>query len=238
MYGSIRHKLRFLRLSQLDFEKAFWEMGNLVRAPRKVFRSIVLHVQTTNRYVRDDPAFIIVFGLLMALSGILWGLVYARSVREAFSLAFFMVTVDLLVVGALLASVGYLLARFVFFDREMSRSSLSDGTNGTIEWGYCLDVHFNAFFPVFVFIYTIQLFMAPFFLQDKWISLYFGNTLYLLAICYYFYLTFLGYQVLPFLKNTHYLLSPIPFFIVMWCVSLFGFNIPQHVISVYILNDQ
>jgi len=61
------------------------------------------------------------------------------------------------------------------------------------------------------------------------VSIFFGNTLYLVAIGYYTVITFLGYNALPFLQHTELLLSPLLVCGVLWIVSLFSFNIPAHI---------
>ncbi|KAI9829600.1 MAG: hypothetical protein M1819_006105 [Sarea resinae] len=72
----------------------------------------------------------------------------------------------------------------------------------------------------------------PLIARDYWISLFLGNTLYLIAFSYYAVITFLGYNALPFLHHTELLLSPILVFAVLWFVTLFGFNLPTHVAPV------
>ncbi|KAI9771448.1 MAG: hypothetical protein M1840_002068 [Geoglossum simile] len=65
--------------------------------------------------------------------------------------------------------------------------------------------------------------------RDYWISLFLGNTLYLIAFTYYIVITFLGYNALPFLHHTEILLSPIAVFVILWAITLFGYNLPKHV---------
>jgi hypothetical protein len=81
-------------------------------------------------------------------------------------------------------------------------------------------------------------------------SLFFGNTIYLVAIGYYFLISFLGYNgkpsapptrlliltptlALPFLHHTELLLTPIVVCGILWFISLFGFNIPQAVSPIF-----
>jgi hypothetical protein len=55
-----------------------------------------------------------------------------------------------------------------------------------------------------------------------------SNTLYLIALNYYFIITFLGYNALPFLHHTELLLAPIAVTTILWFASLFGFNMSRH----------
>jgi hypothetical protein len=58
-------------------------------------------------------------------------------------------------------------------------------------------------------------------------STFLGNTLYLAALSYWTVITFLGYNALHFLHHTELLLSPMVFFVALWFISLFGFNMPE-----------
>lgn len=55
-------------------------------------------------------------------------------------------------------------------------------------------VSIRAFFPVWVFLYVVQFLLMPVVSRDYWVSLFFGNSLYLVAIGYYLVITFLGYN--------------------------------------------
>lgn len=55
-------------------------------------------------------------------------------------------------------------------------------------------VSIRAFVPVWVFLYVIQFLLMPLIAQDYWVSNFFGNTMYLAALSYYFVITFLGYN--------------------------------------------
>lgn len=89
-----------------------------------------------------------------------------------------------------------------------------------VEWGYAFDVHLNAFYPLLVILHFIQLFfinrkcsclsalrvvsvetltgcflsLADVILTDTFIGYLVGNTLWLIAVGYYIYVTFLGYS--------------------------------------------
>jgi hypothetical protein len=64
--------------------------------------------------------------------------------------------------------------------------------------------------------------------SDNRVSLLLSNTLYLFALNYYFIITFLGYNALPFLHHTELLLVPIAVTTILWFASLFGFNMSRH----------
>jgi hypothetical protein len=115
-------------------------------------------------------------------------------------------------------------------------------------------VSIRAFFPVWVFLYVIQFVLMPVIARDAYVSVFFGNSLYLLAFGYYVVITFLGYNgvfcrksmsnimpsaadrpalALPFLHHTELLLSPILVFLILWIVTLVAdYDLPKHLAPV------
>ncbi|SAL97536.1 hypothetical protein [Absidia glauca] len=57
---------RLFRFPQMDFEYALWQMGYLLIAPSRVYRNIYYHKQTKNQWARDDPAFLVLFAVLLS----------------------------------------------------------------------------------------------------------------------------------------------------------------------------
>ncbi|KAH8151654.1 uncharacterized protein LAJ45_04276 [Morchella importuna] len=139
-----------------------------------------------------------------------------------------------LVTSLLFATAGYFLAgKFLKVQGAggLGRGGIVGG-EGEIEFMYCFEIGVRAFFPVWVFLYVIQFLMMPILTRDYWISTFLGNSLYLIAVSYYCVITFMGYNALPFLHHTEIMLGPIFIFVVLWVVSLFGFNLPKHIIPV------
>ena len=66
---------------------------------------------------------------------------------------------------------------------------------------YAFDVHCNAYFPMFLLLYVLQLALCPVLLMDGLAARALSCTLYATGMSYYFYLTFLGYSALPFLER-------------------------------------
>ena len=65
-----------------------------------------------------------------------------------------------------------------------------------MEWAYSFDIHCNSFIPVFVILYLLQFFFMPILLNANFsiLSTILGNTMYFVALVYYTYITFLGYN--------------------------------------------
>ncbi|KAJ3276564.1 30S ribosomal protein S11, chloroplastic [Terramyces sp. JEL0728] len=94
----------------------------------------------------------------------------------------------------------------------------------SVEWMYCFDVHCNAFVPFFLFTYVVQFFFLFIVTKGGFFSRVFANTIYLVAGTYYFLITFLGFNALPFLKNTWFFLYPIVLAAMLYVFSIFMFN--------------
>ena len=93
--------------------------------------------------------------------------------------------------------VDFLLASLIsatsmwFFSNKFLREDHSEN----VEWGYSFDVHINAQFPPLIILHFFMLiFYKVLFSQEWFIARLLGNTLWLLAIGYYSYITFLGYN--------------------------------------------
>lgn len=98
----------------------------------------------------------------------------------------YVVFVDCIFCGMIVATLLWVIANRYFRDRN---------SDFDMEWGYAFDVHLNAFFPPLILLHFIQLFFYhPLISRDWFISTFIGNTIWLLALGYYIYITFLGYN--------------------------------------------
>ncbi|KAJ2413584.1 hypothetical protein GGF47_005860, partial [Coemansia sp. RSA 2524] len=102
-----------------------------------------------------------------------------------------------------------------------------------VEWQYAFDVHCNSFFAFFVFAYVLQFLFLPLLMKTSWISLFLGNSLFVLAASAYAYITYLGFHAMPFLQHQEIFLYTIPMAAVAYLISLFGFNVSHHLIDYY-----
>ncbi|KAL1925727.1 uncharacterized protein VTP21DRAFT_610 [Calcarisporiella thermophila] len=219
---------RLFRFPHMDFEYALWQMAYLCLSPRRVYRNIYYHKQTKNQWSRDDPAFVVLLSGMLCISAVAWGLVYGHGFVGILRMMLYMVFVDFVIVGIIVATLSWLVSNHFLKQRVTSHS-----VDQEVEWQYAFDVHCNAFFPVFLILYVIQFFFMGLLLRRGWISLFVGNTMYLVAVIYYFYVTFLGYNALPFLVHTEMFLYPVIIFGILYLISLFGFNISANVLTLY-----
>ncbi|KAG2120404.1 UNC-50 [Suillus discolor] len=220
---------RLHRFQQMDFELAFWQLSYLCLAPKRVYRNVYYHKQTKNTWARDDPAILILLFASLFVAAVAWSIVYSYSPLQAVRLAFVMILRDYLLVGALSATLLWFFANRAL----VSPSSHSSPTDSSVEWAYAFDVHTNAFFPLYLTLYLAQLFLLPVVLKDNWVCLLIGNTLYLAGFAQYVYGVYLGLSALPFLIRSEILLAPLLPLFASYVVSLLGFHVAKHVLSVY-----
>lgn len=121
----------------------------------------------------------------------------------------YILIVDFIVAGIIVTTLLWIVA---------NRYLRQNAHEADIEWGYSFDVHMNAFFPPLVLLHFVQLIffngkfchkntsinwthMNDLFIvfagvinSDYFFSRAFGNTIWLIAILYYIYITFLGYN--------------------------------------------
>lgn len=108
---------------------------------------------------------------------------------------------DFLLLGVVIASIFWTLANSVLI-RKDSSTHLVHAVDQRVEWLYAYDIHCNAYFPLFIALYVVQYFLCPLLLGDGRLRAIFSVLLYGWSVWYYHYLTFLGYNCLPFLEYT------------------------------------
>lgn len=238
-----RYFKRLFNIKSLDFETSVWDMINLILRPKQVYRSLYYQKETRNKWSRDDPSFVILLCGLLSVSAVGWSLVYARSFGKCIRLIFHMVVVDFLLAGFIIATFGWIISSKLLLDKNIKDGSSfsTDGFlrriipfNSPVEWAYCFDVHCNAYLLIWVLLYLIELVLLPVLRLDNYIATLLGNTLYFIALAYYFIISFYGYNTLPFLHKTEYILLFIPVLAFIWLIlSLSNINLAAYMLKYY-----
>jgi len=220
---------RMLKPKQMDFEYSFWLMRQLLASPRTAYRQTTYHKQTKNRWSRDDPAFVVICSLFMAVSASAYCISFGASVGQSIKTILGAVAVDFILLGIGLSSACWYLA-----NTYLRAQSQSHQVEQKVEWLYAFDVHCNSYFPVFLMLYVLQYFLSPLLLSRSFFSSLLANLLYGFALSYYWYMNFLGYSALPFLQATDMFLYPIGIIGLMTLLAvLFGFNPAIFTLSIY-----
>nr|KAJ0197065.1 hypothetical protein LSAT_V11C700375880 [Lactuca sativa] len=158
---------RIVKWQQMDIEYTFWQMLHLCTSPKVVYQHTKYHKQTKNQWARDDPAFIVICILLLAVSAVAYSAAYDHSTGHAVFVVLSVTCVHFLLAGAIVA---------------------------TFCWLYAFDVHCNSFFPMFIVLYVIHFFISPLLVAHGFVPLLLSNLIFTVAISYYHYLNFLGYD--------------------------------------------
>ncbi|XP_041274123.1 protein unc-50 homolog isoform X2 [Onychostruthus taczanowskii] len=189
--GAKRYKYlrRLFHFRQMDFEFALWQMLYLFTSPQRVYRNFHYRKQTKDQWARDDPAFLVLLSIWLCVSTVGFGFVLDMGFFETIKLLLWVVFIDCVGVGLLIATLMWFISN-KYLVKQQNRDY-------DVEWGYAFDVHLNAFYPLLVILHFIQLFFINYvIISDSVIGYFVGNTLWLIAIGYYIYVTFLGYSVL------------------------------------------
>ena len=160
------------------------------------------------------------------------------------------------------------LTTYRFVSNRYLREQIAHSVEQSVEWAYCFDVHCNAFFPLLMLLHVLQLFLIKGVMQldavwplivslvvsQEWfVSTVAANTLWLVAISYYIYVTFRGYSgtwfgfifdkfttiaALPFLKHTEVFLYPILPIVLSYVLAIvFRWNVSMAVFRYYGFHD-
>ena len=186
--------------------------------------------ETKNQWARDDPAFVVMQSLLITLVSALYCLFYSHGVKQAVYVTVSAVLVDYVLVGVAIATL------FWFLSNRFLRAGAghSHAVEQRVEWLYAFDVHCNAFFPLFVMLYVVQLVLSPILLANGFIPRLLSCMLYCVSLSYYHYCQFVGYNALPFLDNTVLFLYPVAVIVLVTpFAALLGFNPTRFVLGIY-----
>ncbi|EGT34681.1 CBN-UNC-50 protein [Caenorhabditis brenneri] len=220
-----RFTRRLVHIRQMDFEFALWQMLYLLIQPSKVYKNFIYRKRTKDQFARDDPAFLVLLSLSLLFSSIFYAYALGLSKTGFFTFFLWSVFVDCIAVGVIIATILWWVSnRFLRKVRDQD-----------VEWGYCFDVHLNAFFPMLILLHVIVPILYPTLIDSpSFLSTMLGNTFWFLAACYYVYITFLGYTALPILHKTQYFLYPISFIFMFFVATLTaGWNISKTALYFY-----
>ncbi|XVF01329.1 hypothetical protein REPUB_Repub04eG0078400 [Reevesia pubescens] len=221
---------RIVKWQQMDIEYTFWQMLHLCTAPKVVYQHTKYHKQTKNQWARDDPAFVVICSLLLAVATVAYCAAYDHSAAHAVFVVISVLLFQFLLAGVFLATCCWFLTN-AYLREEAPNSHVVEQR---VEWLYAFDVHCNSFFPMFVMLYVIHYFLSPLLVAHGFIPELLSNLLFMVAASYYHYLNFLGYDVLPFLERTTFFLYPIGVVIVLSPILILsGFNPSRYFMNIY-----
>jgi len=211
----VEYLRRLVNQSQMDFDYTFWQMLYLCISPSRVYRQTSYHKQTKNQWARDDPAFVVILVYFLVISALAYGIAFGASAGAVLKLMLAVVLRDFLATGVLIATI------FWWISNKYLRVQGIHSVEQDVEWLYAFDIHCNAFFPAFLVVVVVQYFFVHLMLGTGIVAVTIGNAVYSLVIVYYYYVTFLGYNALPFLSQTIYFFwYPVAIVVVTFVLSI------------------
>ena len=229
---SISRQYKFLRrvfklkFNQMDFQFAAWQMLYLLTTPSRVYKNSQIRKHTKDQWARDDPAFTVLLAGFLAISSVLFAVILKLSVPGFFQFLLWVIFIDFIGVGLVIAGICWYACSYL---------TKSDGKGQLVEFGYSFDVHCNAFFPVLVIMHVLQPLCWHIFIDgDTRLATFLGNSLWVLAIASYIYITFLGYAALPYIRGSEKLLYSVVGLAVVFVISvILNNNWGRHLINFY-----
>jgi len=218
---------RIFHFRHMDFEFALWQMLYLFYKPQQVYRNFQYRKETKAQFARDDPAFLVLLAAWLIISSAGFSLVLGIHFWGFLKFLLYVIFVDMVGVGLVIAT-----ALWYISNTFLLKPGVRDQD---VEWGFSFDVHLNAFFPILVILHFVQLFVYHALIERDWfISTMFGNTLWLVALGYYIYITFLGYSSLNILSRTNYFLAPLTVLAVLYILTLgLNWNLSRSLMDFY-----
>mmetsp|Transcript_134005 Transcript_134005/g.199308 ORF Transcript_134005/g.199308 Transcript_134005/m.199308 type:complete len:273 (-) Transcript_134005:57-875(-) len=210
---------RLIDFRQMDTQSAMDQMKTLLSTrPQIVYKTSYYRKQTKNHWARDDPAFVALQFVFLAISSIAYAVSFRVPFTSGIALIIYSVVFNWLGCGFVVASVAREIA-----NRHLTDHKSSSHVRQSVEWLYAFDIHCNAFFPLFCLLYGVQFFLLPLVLGKSLFALFLSNTLYAGSFAWYWFITHLGYRQLPFLSQTEVFLFPIAAIALVYVLNFIGY---------------
>lgn len=180
------------------------------------------------QFARDDPAFLVLLAGWLVVSSAGFALVLNIGFFKYIALLLYVIFVDCIGVGLVVATL-----LWWFCNKYLIKPTFREDMD--VEWGFAFDVHLNAFFPILVILHFVMLFLYHVIIsKDLFFATFIGNTLWLVAMGYYIYITFLGYNSLNILQRTKVFLYPMVPLVLFYFATLFGnWNLSKSLVFFY-----
>jgi len=134
-----RYLRRLLHYKQMDFEFAFWQMVYLLSNPKVVYKNFTYRKKTKAQFARDDPAFLVLLAGWLVVSSAGFAVVLGIGFVSFVKFLLYVIFVDCI-------GVGLVIATMLWFVSNKFLLKNANNMDIDVEWGYCFDVHLNAFF--------------------------------------------------------------------------------------------
>lgn len=189
---------RALAWSSLDWPLAGAQIAFALRSPAKLGQLTRLRKNTRGTWCRDDPAVVLALLGLYFWAAVAYGVAYRMWSPVSLLLLAVNVCAQFLAGSAAVAVGCWWLA-----NRHLKHThALPHSVEQHLEGMYAFDVAMNAAVAVLLYCAVLPLLAAPLVLSDGFLGVLTGNALLALAAGHYWYVTFTGYSILPFLQSS------------------------------------
>lgn len=200
----------------MEFDAALSQMWALLTNPQYVSKISKARKMTKNHYHRDDPAFLVLQLVFLAVLTTAYGLAMAARPGHIVYEVLYQAGINYLTLGVLFSS-----AAWMFANRFLMASGHLHEVRRDMEWQHAFDVHCNSYFAYFAWTQVVPFVLLPVLLHDGFVPQLISNTLYCVGVCAYGYTTLHGYLELPTLVRQHTFLYPaIAFTVVVTIMTL------------------
>ena len=191
-YSFIDFMKKFYHFKQIDYYFAYMNIIYCF-SPINLAEMAKTRKHLKNKYARDDPGFLLILIINLFISSICFNLTLGKfSLFKVFHI-FFLQTFGMLILFGLIIA----LISKIFFDNYLSASA-----SQSIEYTHAFDIHTNSFVTFYFFSVIIPYFLLPICAKDnKFFQIFISNVLFFYGILYYFYVSYVEYFSLPFIKK-------------------------------------
>ena len=225
----------------LDIEYVSYQLVAAAINPSELYKLTLRRKQARNQWARSDAAITFALCAFVVAASASWAIAY--SIISPLALLFLCIrsVVIFLSSSALIASICWLVANSKHMRSipHLPQHSVEQ----KVEWLFSWDVACNAFVPLFLILYVLQLLLLPILLPTETesmesitlanrVSAVMSNSLYAIASASYWHSIFCGYTALPFLQQTTLFLFPAGICVVLCIVcSIFGINLASYLLA-------
>lgn len=191
---------KMIHIRQIDYYVAFTNIIYCFK-PKEITETAKIRKHLKNKYARDDPGFLIILILDLFISSISYSLAYGHYNPLYMLNIFFIQTFLMLFTAGILIS----LVCKIIIDKYFRNDDLGNNKEQKVEFVYAFDIHCNSFVPFYFFTAVIPFCLLPIVNGNGgFFQVFLSNTLTYLGVLYYFYVTFMSYFSLPFVKKNKF----------------------------------
>lgn len=193
-YSFIDYLKKFYHFEQIDYYFAYM---NIIYCftPINLVEISKTRKHLKNKYSRDDPGFLLILIINLFVSSVCLNIATSNnfSILKIFNIFFIQTFIMIFLVGLLIA----LMTKY-FFDKYLNCS-----TTQKLEFTHAFDIHTNSFVVMYVFAVILPYIFLPICSRDEhFIQIFISNIFVFYGILYYFYVSYVEYFSLPFVRKS------------------------------------